>query len=103
MTWEPIEIIKADRGSEIYRQVCAYAGVEIPPEAVGPGEVIVKEGYGSPYPTASKLRQALGDDHAVVYAFYKIVDGLQVRATWAAFCDPEFFGNRAAVTSKELK
>ena len=95
--WEPIEIITAERGSEVYRQVCAYAGKELRPEMVGPGEVIVAKGYGSPYQTADALRHALGDDNAVVYAIYRSIDGLQVGVTWAAFCDPEFFGNRAAV------
>ena len=104
MTWEPIEIIAANRGIEVYRQVCAYAGVKISPETVSTGpEVIVKEGYASPYQTASELRQALGDDNAVVFAFYKSIDGLQVGVTWAAFCDTEFFGKRAAVARKELK
>lgn len=99
-TWGPITIIDttaAGRPSAIYQAICEYAGIKIPAERVGPGETIVKEGYGSPYVTASDLRAQLGDDNAIVMAFPRHdADHLQLGTTWAAISS-----QRAAVCRQD--
>jgi hypothetical protein len=97
--WSDIEVFRRQGSSNgpLYAEICEYAGVEVIPEKVGPGRVIVPRGYGSPYPSARTLRDRLaqysgyddlaedGGNSATVMAFERANEhGLSNRITWAA-------------------
>ena len=98
--WGPIRIItEAKSGIELYRAVCREAGTPLVPfgegetpslgqggRGQGPGEEITPAGYDTPYAGGGRLRFALSNADAALYAFPKQdATHLQVGITWAAF------------------